>query len=559
MKKKHIYLFTFFMIFVLCFSICTNVYAAEKKSKSYSLVVSGAGIGNGDKDEMEKILQNNKLYCDNSVWTFTYDTEAKGLAAGTTKKNYNKAIDTAYEGCTINDTAYFFHSGHGMEGFTKGWGLVLKNAFGNPTSWYGYDDLLKKLSNITCKHMVIIIQSCESGAVKKAYNKLPLRKKNKISLFWSSGANQKSYKKESVNVSIYGQTLIQLLGYNGNLYADINNDGNVTVRELGSEINKYIADVIEYHNTPIQTPGFCSAKNSNTIIYSDNIFELNKTSETIYKGSSINLSVTRNRTNKKITWKSSNPSVATVSSNGKVVGKKAGKVIITAKSNGLTVSCKVTVKTPSIKLDKTKAIIYTSGKKDIFLSATVKGASSKITWKSSNTAVATVNSKGKVTAKKGGRTIVTATANGKTAKCNITVIYTKSPITNPEENGSFRSLEGKGFIYKNNEFLYGVGFGKDDKVYIGVWNPSGTSSSYEDFRFEIVEGMYDYSAKGLRSGSIYDITLIPYKDTVKVSILCRDNSYGYFNLNQIFDYTENADFVKYANPELFDYELYHNF
>ena len=57
--------------------------------------------------------------------------------------------------------------------------------------------------------------------------------------------------------------------------------------------------------------------------------KLNKTSTTIYVGSSTTLKVTG--TTKKVTWSTSKKSVATVSSKGKVTGKKAGTATIKAK------------------------------------------------------------------------------------------------------------------------------------------------------------------------------------------------------------------------------------
>lgn len=491
MKKKNVFLITIFAICILCLSLSKTSYAATNKCKSFSLVVSGAGVGNGDKDEMIKIFQKNKLYSDNSVWQFTYDTEAGDISAGTTKASYNRAIDTAYKKCTANDTAYFFHSGHGMEGLNKGWGIMLKTAYGgSPFSWYKYDDLLEKLSSVSCKHMVVIIHACESGAVKEAYDKLSQSKKNKISLFWSSGVNEPSRKSDAFHVSVYGQTLIQLLGYDGKLYADTDNDGNVTVKELGDHINSYIKQVSEYVGARPQTPGYTSAKNLSTVIYSYNLnnnknttsIELNKHKATIYKECSVKLVASVKGKKKNIKWKSSNSSIASISSTGKVTGKKAGKATISASANGVKATCKITVKNPTIKLTKTKATLNISGKKAIRLSAKVKGKSSKIVWKSSKPSVADVDAKGKVTAKEAGKTTISAKANGKTAKCTITVVKKKS--SNP-----------KMATPSNGKYLY-------------------YSTSYPDFslyRFDTVKGVtnkikklgYDISDISYYKGYVY--------------------------------------------------------
>jgi hypothetical protein len=51
----------------------------------------------------------------------------------------------------------------------------------------------------------------------------------------------------------------------------------------------------------------------------------------------------------------------------------------------------------------------------------ITGTKSKIIWESDNKAVATVSSKGKVTAKGIGKAVITATANGVKKSCTITV------------------------------------------------------------------------------------------------------------------------------------------
>ncbi len=80
---------------------------------------------------------------------------------------------------------------------------------------------------------------------------------------------------------------------------------------------------------------------------------------------------------------------------------------------------------PTISLSKKSATVYAkkpaSKYRTVTLKANVAGPNSKVTWKSSNTKVATVSSKGVVTAKKAGKVTITATANGITAKSTITV------------------------------------------------------------------------------------------------------------------------------------------
>ena len=127
-----------------------------------------------------------------------------------------------------------------------------------------------------------------------------------------------------------------------------------------------------------------------------------------------------------IKWSSSDDSTATVDESGNVTGIKFGSAVIKAETkNGYAASCTVTVKqTPtSVTLSKTSATI--SKGSTLTLSATVAPSNAEnktLTWSSSNTAVATVNSSGKVTAKSGGTATITAkTANGKTASCKITV------------------------------------------------------------------------------------------------------------------------------------------
>ena len=128
----------------------------------------------------------------------------------------------------------------------------------------------------------------------------------------------------------------------------------------------------------------------------------------------------------KVTWKSSNKKVATVSSKGKITAKKLGTATITATTdNKLTakVKIKVTVEPTKLKLNKTGTVKLKKGKKlQLKTKLTPKASAADLIWESSKPKVATVSSKGKVTAKKAGTTTITVkTINGLKAKVKIKV------------------------------------------------------------------------------------------------------------------------------------------
>ena len=74
----------------------------------------------------------------------------------------------------------------------------------------------------------------------------------------------------------------------------------------------------------------------------------------------------------------------------------------------------------SLSLDKTSATIYTKGKSTVTLKAVVVGISGNVTWTSSNPKAAVVKD-GKVTAKKAGKTVITASIGSLKATCTVTV------------------------------------------------------------------------------------------------------------------------------------------
>ena len=149
---------------------------------------------------------------------------------------------------------------------------------------------------------------------------------------------------------------------------------------------------------------------------------LNATSQKLTEGKTVTLAatVTPADTTDAVVWTSSNTKVATVSADGVVTAVKEGTAVITATAGNVKATCKITVSKAVVKVTKVSVTAsarnIAAGKK-VQLKAAVapsKATNKAVTWKSSNTKVATVSSKGVVTFnKKAGGKKVTITATAK--------------------------------------------------------------------------------------------------------------------------------------------------
>ena len=185
---------------------------------------------------------------------------------------------------------------------------------------------------------------------------------------------------------------------------------------------------------------------------------LSKTTLSLMKGKTTTLTATASpdsANNKAVTWKSSNTKIATVGTNGlvKAVAKGTATITATAKDgSGVSASCKVTVKQPVTKITLNKTALSLMKGKTSTLTATAAPASANnkaVTWKSSNTKIATVDTNGLVKAVAKGTATITATAkdgSGVKAVCKVTV---KQPVTKITLNKTAMTLNrGKTFTLK---------------------------------------------------------------------------------------------------------------
>ncbi len=227
-----------------------------------------------------------------------------------------------------------------------------------------------------------------------------------------TGINEKVQTISSVNVRKSPTT-------NSSIITKLSQYDIVTRTEkYSAEANGYYWDKIKLANG---TEGYVA---TNYLTASIKGFSLKSTAEKIMIGKTYNIRINQSNIGT-VTYKSSNTKIATVNSSGKVTAKAYGtaKIYVTVLGQTKTFTVKVKKVPTKVKLSATKKTLGIGEKYKISVSLSPSGAYyGGITYKSSNTKVATVSSSGKVTAKKKGTAWITVkTINGKTAKIKITV------------------------------------------------------------------------------------------------------------------------------------------
>ncbi|MDE7153706.1 MAG: Ig-like domain-containing protein [Muribaculaceae bacterium] len=205
---------------------------------------------------------------------------------------------------------------------------------------------------------------------------------------------------------------------------------------IARQIDPYKVELYQIYNTnTITAPFKTSAARGFCAMYTIEIpyIELDKTELDLIVGDSQKLAASvgiSTMTDKSVTWTSSNPDVATVDAEGNVTAVAPGKATITAKSNGngLTATCEVNVSfhnpVTAVSFEQSEISIIRGETATLTAIITPADATDKtLTWSSSNPEIATVDSKGVVTAIADGVTTITATAHtGVSGSCTVTVV-----------------------------------------------------------------------------------------------------------------------------------------
>lgn len=174
----------------------------------------------------------------------------------------------------------------------------------------------------------------------------------------------------------------------------------------------------------------CGNQESASIAKLNPIIKLNTTSITLkVKQSTTKVTVSGLAKGDRVAfWKSSNTKIVTVSNTGKITAqKKTGSAVLTVTlKSGKKATVKVKVQKTDVKTKKISGLsknITLKAKKKVTLKPVLSPITSvqKITYKTSNKAIATVSNKGVITAKKPGKVKITVQAGTKKFVVTVTV------------------------------------------------------------------------------------------------------------------------------------------
>ena len=227
------------------------------------------------------------------------------------------------------------------------------------------------------------------------------------------GVGQSSKLNLSVSPSLENAGVMWRIGNSS--IASINSNGTVTGKSVG---NTYA-----YAKTWDGKEVKCLIR----VLPKTNSITLNNSTKMVALGTTTQFSATNSPSSSSVgnTWRTGNSTIATVNSHGVLTAKSVGNTYVYVKSwDGKEAKClvKVLPASTSINLNVTTKNMKVGSSAQLKSTIAPTGASSYQTWRIGNSAIASVDANGKVTAKAVGNTYVyVKTWDGKEAKCLIKV------------------------------------------------------------------------------------------------------------------------------------------
>lgn len=246
-------------------------------------------------------------------------------------------------------------------------------------------------------------------------------------------------------------------------------------KDLSASASGYYYRVIAKNTSGSSAPSNVVLWGTPPIVVPVTGVSVSPTTTSVQIGATKQLSATispANATNTNLTWNSSNTSVATVNGYGLVTGVGTGTATITVKTQdgNKTATSTITVTAVPVTgatLNNTSLQLFSGGStSQLIATVNPSNATNKnVTWSSSNTSVATVNSNGVVTPIAAGSATITVTTQdgNKTANCAVSVTgsvpspWSTSDIGNVGATGSAGyssgsfTLAGSGYDIEEND------------------------------------------------------------------------------------------------------------
>ena len=250
----------------------------------------------------------------------------------------------------------------------------------------------------------------------------------------------------------------------------------------------------------------------------------------------------------KLTWSSSNTEIATVDAEGKITAVKAGEATVTVTTESdKSASLKVTVLQPAsdivIDFEGDNLTLNVGESQTLKATVTPTDSTDKLTWSSSNTEIATVDSEGKITAVKAGEATVTVTTeSGKSASLKVTVLQPVEDIV----------IDFNGMGISGDELEMHVGDSKEIVANVNPEDASDKSLTFVSADTEVATVNEDgiITAVALGNTTITITAGNGVSATLKVSVIATPTTSITLNLSEVsLEVNETVQMIATVMPD----------
>lgn len=220
------------------------------------------------------------------------------------------------------------------------------------------------------------------------------------------------------SIPIDGQFLLVAVTSNGKIPTFKSSSSSI------ASVNTYGVVTGKKSGTCTITAKIKNAEASCKVTVEKSVITISESQITLENGESVQLSATVS-TGHDLRWRSSASAIASVDEDGLVTAKKCGSAIIRATADGVSAKCRITVKKPSLSLNRSSISLYPEENFQLVPSCSSKRP---LTFRSSASAVASVDESGLIIARKKGTATITVKVDGVSRICKVTVKAPKAKI-----------------------------------------------------------------------------------------------------------------------------------